>query len=220
MRRSAFSLLGKADVRQLQPTSDMTYRYPELQSLYIARLRSVLSSSTPENNLPYQTQLRRYFLGELPHCEGIFKSLLQALMSRTTVTDPRCELSADCNTISRVSHPWPARTKKALRVSLDKGTFEDFHFMLPSGLASTKHPMHFAGAVNGAVACSITSCKLSNCHLSKMILDEELSVCSLQHPDQHDAEISLARSVSHSHSFPHSSHRPVGGPLRIMYTPI
>jgi len=132
----------------------MTYRYPEFQGLYVVRLRSVLSSPF-ESKLPFQNQLRRYFLGELPHSKDFLKSSLQNLMVGTTATDLRCEPSGDCNAILRVSHPWPARTKNALRVSLDKGTFEDFHFMLPPDPVSTKYPMHFAGAVDGKVASSI-----------------------------------------------------------------
>ena len=218
-RHLAFSLLGTTDVQQLRPTSDMTHRYPELQGLYVVRLRSLLSFRV-EDRLPLELQLHRYFSGELPHGEGILNLLLQTLTDGTTVTDLRHELSGDCNTIPRVSHPWPVRTKNALCMSLDNGTFEDFHLTLTPGPVPTKHPMYFAGAVDRDAASSIRLCKLSNCHLGKLIVDDELPVCPLQHYNQHDTEFSLARSVTRLHSLPHSSCKPVGGPWRITYTPI
>ena len=205
-------------MQKLRSTSDVTYRYPELQDLYVVRLRSVLSSRPFKSS--FQRQLHRYFLGEIPHSKDILKSLLQALMGVPTAADLGFELSGDCNTIPRVSHPWPGRTKNALRVSLDEGTFEDFHFTLTPGPVPTKYPMYFAGAVDKKVASSIGFCKLSNCHSGNLILENVLPVCLLQQDNQLAAEISLARSVTHLHSLPHSSRRQVGRPLCIMYTPI
>ena len=153
--------------------------------------------------MSFEKKLRSYFLGKLPHSNDILISLLQALMGGTTVSELRCELSGDYSTIPRVPHPWPARTKNALCVSLDEGAFEDFHFILPPGLVSTKRPMYFAGAVNGEVATSISLCKLLNHHSGKLILDDELPGL-VQCADRHDAEISPPRSVTHLYSLPHS----------------
>ena len=108
-RRSALSLLGKRpSCEKCGPTSDVSYRYPELHGLYIGRLRSALSSS--KSKAVFQKQLSRYFSGELPHGGAILTALLQALMNGTIVNDPRCGLSNNCNTIPRVSRPWPVRT--------------------------------------------------------------------------------------------------------------
>lgn len=140
-------------------------------------------------------------------------------MDGTTVSNPRCELNGNCNTVPRVSHPWPARTKKALHVSLDKGTFEDFHLTVPLGPAKTKHPVHFAWVVDEGAFFSISHRKFLNRHANKLTMDDGLSV---SHPcqwmAQNGAGISLARSVTSLDSLLRSSHRPVGGPLRTICT--
>ena len=196
--------------------SDITYRYSELQGLYTGRLRSVLSSETFEDS--FRQQLSCYFYGDSPHSKDILTSLLRALMDGATVGNPRCELNGNCNTIPRVSHPWPARTKKALHASLDKGTFEDFHFTVPLGSEKTKHPVHFAGVVDEGVVSSISHRKLLNHHANKLKIDDGLSVCRPLCITKNDAEISLARSVTSLESLLRSSHRLVGGPLRTICT--
>jgi hypothetical protein len=149
-RRSALSLLGKRpNCEKCGTTSDVSYRYPELHGLYIGRLRSALSSF--ESKAVFQKQLSRYFSGELPHGGAILTALLQALMNGTIVNDPRCGMSNNCNTILRVSRPWPVRTKKALRTSLDTGIFEDFHLMISPGSVPSEHPVHFAGVVDKGI---------------------------------------------------------------------
>ena len=141
-------------------------------------------------------------------------------MDGATISNPGCELSDNCNIIPRVSHPWPTRTKKALHMSLDKGIFEDFHFVVPPGPAQTKHPVHFAGVVDKGVVSSISHRKLLNHHANELTTDDGLSVCRPYWANKNDAGISLARSVVSLHSLPRSSHRPVGGPLRTTRTPI
>ena len=131
------------------PTSDVSCRYPELQGLYIKQLQLALSA--PICRDAFQKQLSRYFSGEIPHSRDILTSLLRALMDGTTVSGSRCETSDNCNTILRVSPPWPIRTKKALWASLDTGLFEDFHLMAPPSSVPTKYPVYFAGVVDGGV---------------------------------------------------------------------
>ena len=153
-----FSLLSKTNYEKYGRTSDVSYRYPELQSLYVERLKWALSPSYSfESRGAFREQLSRYFSGELPHSSGIFTLLLQAFMDGTTASDPHCELSDDCHTIPRVSRPWPNRTKDSFRMSLDSGIFEDFHLMIPSGSVPTNHPVHFARAVDEEF-CSPFSC--------------------------------------------------------------
>lgn len=81
-------------------------------------------------------------------------------MGGPTTGDPRREMGG-YNTVPRVSHPWPARTKKALRISLDMGIFEDIHVVVLPGSESTKHSVYFAGIVDEAVGSSISRRKLS-----------------------------------------------------------
>jgi len=141
-------------------------------------------------------------------------------MDRSTISNPH-KLSGDCNTIRRVSRPWPARTKKALRRSLDEGIFEDFSVMVPPGSVSVKHLMHFAGVVDEVVSSSISHREFSNCYADKLITDGRLPVCRSEPTSQHDAETSLSRLVENIHIHfltPHN--RLVGRPLRTICTPI
>ena len=139
--------------------SDVSCRYPELHGLYIKQLRSRLSYSFGRHKDTFEQQLARYFSGELPHSRDVLKSLLQALMGESTASNPRCELGGGHNTIPRVSRPWPARTKRALRISLDSGTFEDIHIATLPGSGTTKHLVYFAGVVDEAVGSPISRCK-------------------------------------------------------------
>jgi hypothetical protein len=61
--------------------------------------------------------------------------------------------------ILRVSRPWPAGTRNALRISLDHGSFEDIRVLVPSGPGLTEEPVYFTGAVNEQVGSSISRCK-------------------------------------------------------------
>jgi len=54
-----------------------------------------------------------------------------------------------------VSQPWPARTKVALRTSLDEGTFEDLHLSITPGPGETECQLHFARNADKGVATSI-----------------------------------------------------------------
>ena len=142
-------------------TSDPSCRYPELQALYIRQLRSVLRASASRD--AFQKQLSRYFSGEIPHSRDILTSLLQTLMDGTAVSDPR-EASDNCNTILRVSCPWPVRTEKALRTSLDTGLFEDFQLVIASGSVPQDCSVHFAGVVDEGVGSPFSRRELSSHH--------------------------------------------------------
>lgn len=74
--------------------------------------------------------------------------------------------------ILRVSSPWPARTKKALRASLDHGTFEDTHVIAPLGTESMERPMYFAGVVNEMVGASIASRKSLDYFQNKLVIND------------------------------------------------
>ena len=173
----------------------MARRYPELQSLYIKRLRLHQSSSFVPN--PFHTHLSRYFSGELPHSKDILTSLLQSLMDGPTPGNPRCEPSDECNTILRVSPPWPARTKKALCMSLDEGIFEDFHLTIPPGSGSTEHIVHFARAVDEGIGSPFSRRKFQNHRISEPIMiDDGLPVCHSEFTYQHDATACPSTSVT------------------------
>ena len=119
-------------------------------------------------------------------------------MDGSTTRNPPCEPSGDYDTILRVSSPWPARTKKALRISLDRGVFEDFRIVIPPCSVSTERLVHFAGAVDIGVGSSITHCKLPNRHPGDLTMDGDPTV----HSDltcQHDTEASLPTLVTNIH---------------------
>lgn len=82
-----------------------------------------------------------------------------------------------------------------LRMSLDKGAFEDIHITTLPGSGSTKHPVHFAGAVDEAVGSSISRRKLSNYHIGELLIEGYLPVCRSELPHQYDAETYLLTLV-------------------------
>jgi hypothetical protein len=84
-------------------------------------------------------------------------------MDGTTVSGPR-ETNDNCNTILRVSRPWPVRTEKALRTSLDTGLFEDFHLMIAPGSVPQNYSVHFAGVVDEGVGSPFSRRELSSHH--------------------------------------------------------
>lgn len=106
----------------------------------------------------------------------------------------------DHNTILRVSHPWPARTKKALRASLDHGIFEDIRVTASSGSESREQPMHFAGAVDEGVGTSIPRREPSNSLRSELMMNNNSSVCRSESASQQGVEISLSTWVKNVHS--------------------
>ena len=120
-------------------------------------------------------------------------------MGRPTASNPRCELSSAHNIIPRVSCPWPTRTKDALRVSMDEGTFEDVRVMALSGSGPTKHPVHFTRVVDKAVGSAISQRKLSNYHVGEPVMDRYLPVCHSELPHQYDAETYLLTWVTNTH---------------------
>ena len=67
-----------------------------------------------------------YFHGELPHCKDIIPSTLLCLLDKSTIPDTLIQVVDYYNVILRVSCPWPDRTEKALCMSLESGTFDDF----------------------------------------------------------------------------------------------
>ena len=97
-------------------------------------------------------------------------------MGRPAPSNPHCELSGARNTIPRVSRPWPNRTKNALRISMDGGTFEDVHVMVFLGSGPVNHPVHFARVVDEGVGSAISWRKLSNYHVGELVMDGYLPV--------------------------------------------
>lgn len=112
-----------------------------------------MSSSSSDH--AFEHQISRYFSGELPHSKDFLTSLLQTLMSdRPALNIPSSGVGGNNNTIPRVSHPWPVRTKDALCISLDRGTFEDISIMVPLGPEQTKYPVYFAEPVDEGIGLS------------------------------------------------------------------
>ena len=111
----------------------------------------------------------------------------------------RYELGGGYNTITRVSRPWPARTKKALQMSLDEGIFEDIHVVALSGSESTEHLLHFAGVVDEAVGSSISHRKSSDRHMNNLVINDYFPVCCPETPRQDKIDASVSTLVTNIH---------------------
>lgn len=138
-------------------------RYPELRRVFVERLPPALSRD-PEAKLAFEQKLSAYFRGDLPHCKEIITSTLLYLMDKYTIHNI-CDSPVDgYNTISRVSCPWPGRTREALRVSLDNGVFDDFELTIVPGPTAPAYSVYFAAVVMGDGVCSsFWRCKSLNC---------------------------------------------------------
>ena len=148
----------------------------------------------------FRSHLSRYFSGELPHSKDTVTSILQSLMDGPTPGNPSCGLSGDCTTTLRVSLPWPNRTKKALAISLDEGIFENFHLMIPPGLGSTEHVLHFAGAADEGIGSPFSRRRFPNYHASElMTIGDDLLVCHSGLAYQHDIVTSPSTLVTNIH---------------------
>ena len=110
----------------------MTTRYPEWRSIYVGRLSLTLSRDS-EAKSAFDTKLSAYLRGELPHCKDIIASTLLCLLDESTIRDTPVQVIDDCNTILRVSCPWPNRTRKALCRSLDSGILDGFELEIVHG---------------------------------------------------------------------------------------
>ena len=126
-------------------------------------------------------------------------------MDGPTPSDPRHEPSNGSNPILRVSLPWPAWTKKALRASLDEGIFENSHLTVPPGFGSTEHTVHFAGAVDEGVGSPFSRCEFPNYCASELI-DDDLPVCHSELASRHDAMASISTLVTDIHIPSRASH--------------
>ena len=91
--------------------------------------------------------LSAYFLGDLPHCKDIITSTLLYLLDKSTIHNIQDRPVDRYNTISRVSCPWPGRTREALRVSLDNGVFDDFELTIVHGPTVSTYSVYFAAVV-------------------------------------------------------------------------
>jgi hypothetical protein len=181
LAEEAFSDFTSRQVTHTKPIPRLLtfpVRYPELRILFVESLRPFLSSRAFQDTRPFRRLLSRYFTGELPHSREMLKSLLQTLMDDSTVVSPNYEPGDYGITIPRVSQPWPARTKVALRTSLDEGTFEDLHLSITPGPGETECQLHFARNADKGVATSIPICKLLNCLLSETIITTRLQYLS------------------------------------------
>ena len=142
-------------------------------------------------------------------------------MDGSAARDPRFDLSRGCDTIPRAYHEWPARTKKALSTSLDKGIFEDSHLVVHSGSASTEHSVYFARVADEEIGSPFSRRKFQYYRESELMIDHGILVSYSEFTHQYDAEISLSALVSDVHiKVPCFSHRAVGRLLRTTCTPI
>lgn len=120
-------------------------------------------------------------------------------MGGSTASNPHFEPGDGCDTIPRVSRPWPARAKKALGISLDKGIFEDVHVAVLLGSGLAKHPVHFVSVVAEAVGSLISQCELPDHRVGKLVIDSCLLVCHSEPTYQHDVEAYLSTLVINIH---------------------
>ena len=150
-----------------------------IRDLYIHRLRQFLNRGPNE---AFRRQLFRYFDGELPHSRDFLTSLLQTIMDGPAANNqPRGNNSR--TSIPRASTPWPVRIKKALLASLDHGTFEDIHVMVPSDPELTEKPLYFAELVDEMVGPLISRRKLPNCLQSEPVVNgASRSLSAAAHP--------------------------------------
>jgi len=118
-------------------------------------------------------------------------------MGGSTDSNPCSGPSGGYNAILRVSHPWPVRTKKALRMSLHEGIFEDFSVIVPFSSLSTNHTVYFAGAVDKEVGSPISRHMISNHHADELIT-ENPPVCRSE-PPGYWHETSLSTFVADIH---------------------
>ena len=95
-------------------------------------------------------------------------------MNRPTTNNPRAQTGSHDASL-RVSQSWPARTKDALRVSLDHGTFEDICLAVYSGPELAMYPVYFAGVVDERVGSPISCRKCSNYHRNKLTTSAEVA---------------------------------------------
>ena len=65
----------------------------------------------------------------------------------------------DHSAILRVSRSWPAATKNALRISLDRGKLENIRIAVPTGPESMEQSMYLFGAVGKQIRSSISQRK-------------------------------------------------------------
>lgn len=93
--------------------------------------------------------------------------------------DNPLEVDDNHSTILRVSSPWPAGTKQALRTSLDRGIFEDIRVAVPSGPESAEQPIYFAGTVDERVGTSISRSKVLIYLSSEPMINQRFSSFSV-----------------------------------------
>lgn len=85
-------------------------------------------------------------------------SLLQDIMDGSASSD-RPMVDGDHSATLRVSRSWPAVTKNALRISLDRGKLENTCVAVPTGPESTEQSMYLFGAVGKQIRSSISQRK-------------------------------------------------------------
>ena len=124
----------------------MTTRYPEWRRIYVERLSSALSHDQ-EAKSAFHTKLPAYFDGELPHCKDIIPSTFLCLLDQSTICDTPVQVADDCNTILRVSCPWPKRTKSALCKSLDSGILDGFELEIVHGQEESTRLVYLPPAI-------------------------------------------------------------------------
>ena len=124
----------------------MVARYPEWRRIYVERLSLALSRD-PEAKSAFHTKLSAYFSGEVPHCRDIIPSTFLCLMDRSTIRDTPAQAEDDSNTISRVSCPWPNRTKKALCSSLYSGIIDGFELEIVHGQEESTRLVYLPSAI-------------------------------------------------------------------------
>jgi len=125
-------------------------RYPEWRRVFVERLPPILSRDL-EAKLAFGEKLSAYFRGELPHCKEVVTSILLRLLDTSTINDIYDKRVDGVNTILRVPHPWPTRTKGALRTSLSNGLFDDFELAIAPRPAAPRYTVYLATVIMGGV---------------------------------------------------------------------
>ena len=120
-------------------------------------------------------------------------------MDGSVTNDNPLGVDNDHGAITKVFRPWPARTKKALRASLDRGVFENIRATVPSGPESTEQLMYFAGAVDERVGTSISRREHLNYPQSELMANDGSPVCQSELTSEQAIGLSLLTLVMNAY---------------------
>lgn len=159
-----FSLLGRIIETAALLLDIVSTRYPEWRRAFVERLPLALRD--PEAKLTFERNVSTYFRGELPHCKEIITSTLLGLLDNSTIHAIYGRPTDGCHAISRVSRPWPGRTKEALRTSLANGIFADFgHAITPNPAVSMPSVYLTTAIMDGLFSSLLWRCMSPKFHV-------------------------------------------------------